>query len=485
MKNIPRKKYVQFYATSRKGIFRTIDVIILLSIIVVVALIVRLNGVIREPERINSGFGPFGDTYFYHRIAYNLYVAGQYSATYDGRAYGENIKEEVIAYEPTAIRGPVYPFFMCAIYKLLCNKEDMTSKGDLHKNFDKVRIVQCIIDASLCILIFFIVHLIYPTSFVPALLASFLHCLNFYNIFYTKALLSETVTAFFVTLLILLFIFSLKRGKKWCFFLSGICTGTVILSRFEYSLFIAVLALLIYLFGGKPKLYAIKNAFLFLTGTAVVILPWTIRNYIAFNKVIPVSYGTFGYVLWQGTFETNEVWSRWGDYPDDIFSDEKERERVMNLEKTFNSQLLSGDIAIVKTDKEFMKMALKRIRDDPFKCFKNWIIKIPRLWYQMNIQMYVYKEPSGMYFIFYFCFALYAVIFSRSSERIFMFPIVLLFVYLTIIFLPLHVEARYGVTAIPSIVSLTGIGIWKFLNKIFSHRPHLPEYPDLSGEPIV
>jgi hypothetical protein len=131
---------------------------------------------------------------------------------------------------------------------------------------------------------------------------------------------------------------------------------------------------------------------------------------------------------------------------------------------------------IIDTDKKFMEMAIDRIIKDPVKCFKNWLTKIPRLWYQFYIQMYIYKEPSGNYFIFYFLFALYALFRGNKEERILMLPTLLLFIYLTIIFLPLHIEPRYGVALMPAIICLTAIGLWKVTCDIL-HRTVIRKTP--------
>ncbi len=213
---------------------------------------------------------------------------------------------------------------------------------------------------------------------------------------------------------------------------------------------------------------AIKKCIVFIAGTIVIISPWTLRNYLVFNQFVPVSTGTLGYNLWQGTFETNKIWSRWGEFPDEIFYSDKEKSKVISLDKTFNNQLMAGSMKIRDTDKIFLKMAIGGILNNPLQCFKNWLTKIPRLWYQFYIQMYIYKEPSGNYFIFYFLFALYAFFSANSEKRILMLPIALLFIYLTVIFLPLHVEPRYGVALMPAIISLTAIGIWKSICDILT-----------------
>jgi hypothetical protein len=244
-----------------------------LFIIFTVALIIRLTPVIGNPERIRSGFGPFGDTHFYHRTAYNLYKGKGFSATYDERAYGFGETRENITYEPTAIRGPVYSFFLCGIYKLLGNEKDMESPIKWHKNLDKVRIIQCIIDASICLMVFFIVRLIYPSSLLPAFIASVLYCFCFYNIFYTRALLSESITTFLVICFVFFCLKGMKStGKLWRI-LTGVFLGLTVLSRFEYSLFIFVLTAYIYLVNRKFPATAIKKCLLFIGGTILEVIP--------------------------------------------------------------------------------------------------------------------------------------------------------------------------------------------------------------------
>ncbi len=213
----------------KKRNVKTVFVIIWLCTIFTVALVIRLQPVLSTPEKIRSGFGPYGDTYFYHRTAYNLYKGNGFSATDDGRAYGLVPTEQNLAFEPTAIRGPVYSFFICIVYKLLCNQKDMESADNWHKNLDKVRIVQCIIDASVCLLVFFIVRFIYPSSVLPAFIASALYCFCFYNIFYTRALLSESLTTFIAACLVFFYLLSLKSTGKLWWFLTGIFLGLLVL----------------------------------------------------------------------------------------------------------------------------------------------------------------------------------------------------------------------------------------------------------------
>ncbi|MFC1645809.1 ArnT family glycosyltransferase [Candidatus Omnitrophota bacterium] len=236
-----------------------------LVIIFLAALAIRLYPVINSPEKVRYGLGPFGDTHLYHRIAYNLYKGNGFSGIDDGRAYGLGQKEESLEYEPAITRGPAYPLFMYFVYKYFGHPDAMKSIKNWHKNWDKIRIVQCILDATICLLVFFIVKLIYPAYIWPALISAFLYCFSFYNIFYTKALLSESVSTFLVTLSIFFCILGLKDEKKYWLLLAGIGFGLVALSRPEYILFLFILPVLIFFVNRQIPKIAIKKSMIFLS----------------------------------------------------------------------------------------------------------------------------------------------------------------------------------------------------------------------------
>ena len=55
-----------------------------LLLIFVAALTIRLFPILVTPEPVKAGFGPFGDSALYHRIAYNLCKGHGYSGVDNG-----------------------------------------------------------------------------------------------------------------------------------------------------------------------------------------------------------------------------------------------------------------------------------------------------------------------------------------------------------------------------------------------------------------
>ena len=439
---------------------------IVASVIFIIALIVRIYPVVAEPETFRYGAGIFGDTHLYHRIAYNLYKGHGFSGTDDGRAYGAVRTAARLEYRPAIARAPAYPAFMALVYRLFGSEKYMESIDTWHYNWDKVRIAQCVLDSITCLFVFFIAWNICRKKLLPAAISSLIYCFNPNNIYYTKALLSESLTTFLLTGAVLLCVLALKSHRSYLWLPTGILFALTAMSRPEYLIFPAILALYIIIVNRVILKKALSSVVLLSIGFALIVFPWTMRNWIVFEKPIAVSVGPVGGSLFVGTFETNTNWQGWSAFPDAAFNDPAEKRQANEIYERFNRLMQEGTIDVKEPDDAFFKMALDRIRQNPVQCFKSWIVRIPRLWYIKYINMYGKPEASGGIFVIYFAFALFAILKSEKSQRTLMAPVLLLFIYLTIIFLPLHVESRYSVNLLPSILCLTGIGIYKLLPRL-------------------
>ena len=185
--------------TDYKFILCFLRILVLLGIFLV-ALFVRIDPILMTPEPIQFGFGPFGDSTLYHTIAYNLCAGNGYSGIDNGRAFGRPRAGTDVEYKPAVTRGPVYPVFLAAVYRLWGDEPAMQSLARWHLNWDRVRIVQSVLDALLCLVLFSAMRILYPGRYLPAILAAALYSISFYNIYYTRMLLGEGITTFLVTI---------------------------------------------------------------------------------------------------------------------------------------------------------------------------------------------------------------------------------------------------------------------------------------------
>ena len=443
-----------------------------LGAIVLIALLVRIVPYASSPERRRGGFGIFGDTYTYHTIAYNLYTDRGFTAIDDGEAFGNKIPIPDLEYVPAATRGPGYPYFLYVIYRLFGDEQRIENGKDWHVNWDRARYAQCILDTLTCLMVFFIARLIYNRSHWPAVISCLIYAFNPYTIFYTKALLSETLSAFLLTGAVLSFIAAIRTEKPKLYFISGIAIGLTALTRAEYILFPLIsVALLAWSDKGGFK-RVLKKSCIYICGVMLVMVPWTARNYHTFHKFFPVAVGGAGSQLYAGTIETKENWIDFENYSDDAYIFEGEKEEAIALRKQFLPTIMSGSIKVAELDDEYKNMAFRRIRHDPVGWLLKSLKRAPRIWYQDYKRMYADREASGNFFKVYFLLALLALFLNKGEVRSASIPIWAVFIYLTLIFAPSHVEPRYSIPAMASFVSLSGVGLWGLLGKLkfLQHR---------------
>ena len=272
-------------------------------------------------------------------------------------------------------------------------------------------------------------------------------------------LLSESVTTFLVAFAIIAGVMALKSERIVYWFIVGAGFGLASLSRPEYILFPFFLTGFIFLRQRHEIRGAVKASAFLVCGLVLVIAPWSLRNYMTYKQFIPTSVGAMGLNLFTGTYE-NEDWQSWGKYPDRIFKSAEMKKEITAWQGKLAYHLKRGTIGLKEYDLRFKALALDTIKENPLNCLTVWIKRLPRLWYQNYIQMYVYREPSGIWFIIYFLFSILALILMKPKIRVACTPIFLLFLYMNLVYLPFHIEPRYGVTIYPGLSVLSAIGLW-------------------------
>src|SRR5262249_38728536 len=146
------------------------------------------------------------------------------------------------------------------------------------------------------------------------------------NLYYTRMLLSESVTTLAVTAFVFCGVRAMKSDGVRAWLASGVALGVTILSRGEYLLLpLALAGYALIARRGKP--FAVRNAAAFILATACVVLPWSARNLRTFHRPIPVSVGGLGPGLYVGTFESKATWRDWGVYADEVFVSTAEKQR--------------------------------------------------------------------------------------------------------------------------------------------------------------
>jgi 4-amino-4-deoxy-L-arabinose transferase-like glycosyltransferase len=218
--------------------------------LVLVALAVRLIYAVSLP------IAPTKDAADYDRLAWNLV---------EGRGFTSD------GVNPTAFRPPLFPFFLAGVYTLF------------GRSYGAVRVLQAVLGAASCVLIFFLADRLYGRR--EALLALGISALYpaFVSFYYSpRAILSETLFMFLMLSAWLLLAAGALRIRHVA--LSGLLLGASCLVKGQI-LFLAPLVALWILVSGR----SLFHAFLFLITFAVLPGLWAARNVVVMGDLIPVS----------------------------------------------------------------------------------------------------------------------------------------------------------------------------------------------------
>jgi 4-amino-4-deoxy-L-arabinose transferase-like glycosyltransferase len=119
---------------------------------------------------------------------------------------------------------------------------------------------------------------------------------------YTGMLMTEPIGTALLAGMVLLYLQAREGARAWRWAACGVAIGALAMLRPEYLLFVPVLPLLTLLpwraNGGRARL---RLAALMAACACLVVLPWTVRNYVAFERLVPISTGG-GQVLYEGSY---------------------------------------------------------------------------------------------------------------------------------------------------------------------------------------
>lgn len=302
------------------------------------------------------GFFPFPESEFedaaeYNNIAWNIL---------QGHGYSMN---KIEPYDPTARRGPTYPFFLAAIYLFF------------GQNYLAVCVIQAILNAFTCLIIYLLGRKAFDNKrigLVAALGAALYPC--FWE--FTRQLVTETLFTFLLALILLLWIKAIKEKSDRWYPLIGMLIAIGALCRTTLSAFpIFILLGLLLLYQDKKR--AVIDGGVVLLITFLVIAPWTARNYLVFHKLIPI---------------TSDMGRAFAGAMIPYQERENFRKKVRpELEKMMDEEGKSFDEAA-------QKIALNEFKKDPLRYFKLMPQRFFLFWRPYSYsEMFGVKAPSWEY----------------------------------------------------------------------------------------
>lgn len=429
---------------------------IALALIFLVGCWLRISAVYSHLDTFRAGLGRFGDSLVYHCLGYHLAVDHVYSSTRNGPSLGMiGPPEELI---PSVTRAPTYPLFLAIVYKL---HQIPTQTEQWTPIWTHVRVIQCVMDAAVCLLVFLMTRRLNRTSYKPALLAATLYSLNPYTTYFARAILAEPLATFCLAASLYCLLRQLQDESS---VIPGLLAGAGLalasMARPENHVLAAIFALQLGL--RLPRKHGLRQAGLFLLSFFLSLAPWALRTSLILGKFTLTPVGQQGYSLYHGSYETPWNWIDWDVYPDSL---QLRPDQLANLNLTTTNWLdafHSGRPEVVAHDQIFMDMAMDRYKTTPVECVKTWFARVPLLWRLVSVKFYYEPEPPGYYMWTLLVLAAIGTLTARGPGATLLasHP-----VSITLILLPLHVEPRFSILAIPALSSLAGLGLARLIRR--------------------
>tara|TARA_B110000503_G_C7148448_1_gene414023 strand:- start:1291 stop:2565 length:1275 start_codon:yes stop_codon:yes gene_type:complete len=277
--------------------------------------------------------------------------------------------------QPSFYRPPLYSFYISIFLQIFNSSTIAIQSSQLLLHF---------------ISAFLLAQIALKINEKSALIVFLLAVICPYNIMYTIAILSETLSSFF---LICIFYFLVVIESRWKFVFCGIFLGLLTLTKDIYSLLVVFISIHILIFGKEKYLAKSFNFLLIMFTFLLIVTPWTLRNYSLTDRFILVSEGRLGYSLWTGTWATNppiintDKGDTFPEFPSNAFRSETEKINVM----------LALKEGINNHDSFFKHLAIDRIKKEPIFVLKNYLLRAPRLWLGTRFDIFVLNKKIFPY----------------------------------------------------------------------------------------
>jgi hypothetical protein len=245
------------------------------AVLVSLALVVALGFGLRLEKAIDPPANPGADSIVAYQgndsLAYERIAAALYR---DGR-YGTPEMRSPSDWSPGA------PLLYAGVYYLTGGVDP-----------ERARIAVALIGAAMVLVVYLLGRrLAGPVVGVVAALLAAIYPTFLDN---NGQLLSEPIAAFTLAAAVLSFMWAADEGRTpWAWLLPGGLLGATALTRPEYLPFVAVFGLLALVLVGRRRSWKLgfASAALLVGMFALVLAPWTVRNYMVLDRFVPVSTG--------------------------------------------------------------------------------------------------------------------------------------------------------------------------------------------------
>ncbi|HJZ12192.1 MAG TPA: glycosyltransferase family 39 protein, partial [Acidobacteriota bacterium] len=319
-----------------------------------------------------------------------------------------------------------------------------------------VYVAQAVLDAFSCILLYLILS--HYTSTVLALLGAALYAVYPYPGMFCAVLHLDILLVFSVLLVLWL----LARASKtpdtignWI--LVGVSVGFAALIKCNMILIAAVPAIVAFSLFGRA---AMKKVLIMTFALVLVLLPWIVRNYMAFDAFPPLAVGGTG---------TNLQY-----LVQELKGGEEELLRIGSGPATRGLKAFPDGAPLIESEKEMTFNAILYLKEHWPQYLLLTLKHIPRLWITKYSKWHgpmVAAIGQGLSWIV-LGFGLVGMFLMRHQFRI-LLPLYLTVLLVTIIHAPYTTEARYTLPARPVMLFFVAAALTAIATKSSALSRHL------------
>jgi 4-amino-4-deoxy-L-arabinose transferase-like glycosyltransferase len=193
----------------------------------------------------------------------------------------KSIVDNLLAGNGYSIDGSSPDFFIFPVYPIFLSFLRL-----LHISFFYAKIVQCLVGALICLLIYHAGKRVFNEKI--GLLAGFLWSIYPYSVMHSRALEDSTFLTFFTTLVILMSVVFMEKKSYRNAILLGLVCGLSAMTRNTFFAFLPFffIWLVVYL---RQKYW--KHILIIISGIFLIVAPWITRNYIHSGNIILSTHG--------------------------------------------------------------------------------------------------------------------------------------------------------------------------------------------------
>lgn len=357
-------------------------------------------------------------------------------------------------HEDDGFSDPSFPVFTPPLYAIL-----ITGGVSLFGDDEiPIKIAQMIADSLSTVVVYFIVLEVF--NVVSALLSGVILSVYPFSIYATLYIGVEAFFTLFLSVFVLLIVYGLKYGKWIHSVGAGLILGLATLTRGTTQMIPLVLPLAMLVHPERRQRWW-NHCAIIVVACVLVVLPWSLRNYLVLHEVIPVAAVAGGNFLYGSSEQFWTISEREQALP--RMFDSLKAKGVIEAPSLQTSPSAADRYALI-AGLEIYKM---RLRNDPFSFIPFGMKKFLRLWYAtesgnnhgiiLGINLPLFLGAIG---------GVILVIQQGNRYAYLLLGLVGYFVALHLIMVPLF---RYMLPVMPYVIAFASFAVSVLLERTFPH----------------